>query len=91
MATRMLVTMDRYEQLLRQVAKLEQAAVDTDNLLLDAACRGGLPFTAEDGKRRIDTCALSTWEDVCGYLASRGRLVRVSNRVYEVVEGAGDT
>lgn len=79
--------MERLDELRRRVAELEQAAIATDNLLLDAACQGGLPFTSTNNERCIDTCALSTWEDICLHLAERGRLRRINDRVYEIVDG----
>ena len=63
---------------MKSLAKLE-------DLLLDAACQGGLAFDGHGGQRGINTCALSTWEDVCHCLTERGRLKRINDCIYEIV------
>ena len=58
---------------------------ELEGLLMDAL-RQGAHLDRKESRERIDTCALSVWEDICIYFSERGRLKRTNSRIYEVAE-----
>jgi hypothetical protein len=65
---------------------LEARVKELEALLMDALYQGA-HVDREGHPECIDTCAISTWEDICAYFAERGRLKRINGRIYEAVPG----
>lgn len=58
---------------------------DLEDLLM-CALRQGAALSHEEGRPdQIDTCGLSTWEEIATYFEGRGKLRKVDGRTYERV------
>lgn len=59
-------------------ARAEKRIADLEDLLMDALHQGACVKDSE-----IDTCALSTWEDIAYYFEERGMLVKTGGRTFK--------